>query len=291
MAESKAQNESTLDTEDLDELLKSTLDDFLEAPLSVSSTPTVAAAATAATPETPPSTEQSASKSSDEAGDGFEQKFKDLFLNDIDDATFSNKMSELLNGYQKPNTSTKDSDRQTVPDESTDVVSEAVQSLVENIEEIKETMGAEQFNAGGFDFSDMKNEDCFSFMEQMFQMLMSKEVLYPSLTAVKNQYPAWLEENKDKVTGEEYNRYSQQYSVIKKICTILENENGSDPQNVKQKRFTELVALLQEMTELGQPPKDFSDSLPSTTMNSDLFNALQADIEPNNCNPMWYICV
>lgn len=265
MAEIK---DTTNESDDLNELLQSALDDFDKCP----STSTQVQPA----PKQPP-------KKVDPA-ENFEQKFKDLFLNDVDDSSFANKMTDLLQEYSSE--PSKSETKIESPVEDNDAVSEAVKSLVENIEEIKETMNTDQF-ANNFDFGDLKNDGVFPVMEQMFQMIMSKEVLYPSLVAVRDKYPSWLLENKSKISAEESGRYDKQYKIIDKICTLFENENDSDPEDIKQKRFMELLQLLQDMTELGQPPKDFSESLPSMPMGSGLFNSLPTDMGPNNCNMMW----
>ena len=151
--------------------------------------------------------------------------------------------------------------------------SHAINSLMQNIEQIKDNLNNETPDGLGVGAP---------FMEQMFQMLMSKEVLYPSLLSVREKYPSWLNENKGKIGNDELNRYTQQYDIIKRICVIFESECGSDSEELKQKRFVELVALLQEMTDLGQPPQDLAQSLPSAFGNE--FSGI--DMEMNSCNPM-----
>lgn len=268
MAESKETSQT--ETDELNDLLQSALEDFDKCPSTSSeATETVV--------------KKPAAKKVDPA-ENFEQKFKDLLLNDVDESDFANKMTDLLQEFQ--NEATKPDDKNiAAPDEGGDAVSEAVKSLVENIEEIKDTMGPDQF-LNNVDFGDFKNDGVFPVMEQMFQMIMSKEVLYPSLVAVRDKYPSWLQENRSKISAEEGDRYDKQYKIIDRICILFENENDTDPEDIKQKRFMELLALLQEMTELGQPPKDFSESLPSVPMNSNFFNSLPTDMEPNNCNMM-----
>lgn len=250
------------DADDLDELLQSALDDF-DKPI----------------PVTPAVKEERTSTSSDNIQEDFEEKFKSLLLNDIDDASFSSKMSNLLQEVNNGIRSCSGTPNVELGDDNSDTVSQAINSLVENIEQIKGSLGNEQLPSN-FDFGG-NNDNVFPVMEQMFQMLMSKEVLYPSLLSVKEKYPSWIEENKHILDTEEVDRYTNQYNIIKKICVIFELENDSDTEDVKQKRFIELLALLQEMTNLGQPPKDFAESLP--TMGNDMFGS---DMDPNSCNTM-----
>lgn len=266
MADNK-QTCPTKESDELNDLLQSALDDFDKSPSSS---------------KAPAKVHQPSKKPVDPV-ENFEQKFQDLFLNDVDDASFTNKMTDLLQGFTQESSSSE-SKKPEASDGGEDAVSEAVKSLVENIEEIKDSMNTEQFPSN-FDFGDFKNDGVFPVMEQMFQMIMSKEVLYPSLVAVRDKYPSWLDENRSKISAEESVRYDKQYKIIDKICVLFENEDDADPEDIKQKRFMELLQLLQDMTELGQPPKDFSESLPSVPMNG-LLNSLPTDMEPNNCNMM-----
>lgn len=263
MSEEKdVETNNVSESEDLDELLQSALDDF-EKPIFVA-----------------PTTEKkgSASEPNEKIQEDFEKKFKSLLLNEIDDTTFSNEMSNLFQEVNKEIKSCSNVSNSKSGDENLETVSQAINSLVENFEKIKDSIGEDQL-PDNFNFGN--NEGIFPVMEHMFQMLVSKEVLYPSLLSVKEKYPTWIDENKEKLNPEEVDRYTNQYNIIKKICVIFESESDSDPEDIKQKRFIELLALLQEMTNLGQPPKDFAESLPS--MGSEMFSS---DMDPNSCNNM-----
>ncbi|KAK7575554.1 hypothetical protein V9T40_011840 [Parthenolecanium corni] len=256
-------NESTISasskSDDLNKLLKSALDDFDEPLPSSSEAPSK------------PAIEETAVTSENPQAD-FEEKFKHLLLADEDDASFSNKMTDLLMEVNKEIQQTVSES----PSEGNDAVSQAINSLVENIEEIKDSITNDQFQ-GNFNMNDLKNDAMFPMMEQMFQMLMSKEVLYPSLLSVRDQYPSWLKDNSSKISAQEADRYTKQYNVIKKICVIFESESAADAEDVKQKKFIELLGLLEEMTALGQPPSDFAESLPSMAGANDV---------PDTCNTM-----
>ncbi len=248
---------ATNDSDDLNELLKSALDDF-DNPLPTSS-------------ESPSTVPVKNEESTAKLQENFEQKFMNLFLNDVDDATFANKITDLLTEV-KNEIDTRPSDE--TSDENLDTVSQAINSLIQNSEEIKNI--ATDDLPGGINFDAQDPDTMYPVMEQMFQMMMSKEVLYPSLLAVKDQYPTWLAENKTKTSAAEVERYTKQYEIIKKICLIFESEDESDSKDVKQKRFINLMGLLEEMSALGQPPADFAP-LPSVPGATDV---------PDNCNPM-----
>ncbi|KAI8433241.1 hypothetical protein MSG28_015317 [Choristoneura fumiferana] len=85
------------------------------------------------------------------------------------------------------------------------------------------------------------------FMQGMMQSLLSKEVLYPSLKELVDKYPAWLEENKGKVSQDEYDRYCKQQELMLQVCSELEPEQESDPDDVKRKRFEVVLDLMQKI--------------------------------------------
>lgn len=95
-------------------------------------------------------------------------------------------------------------------------------------------------------------QDMESIVETMMQQLLSKEILYEPMKEIGERYPKWLEENKAKLTNEEYARYSQQYEFIKDLNQVYEAE----PEN-----FNKIVELMQKMQECGQPPNDIVQEL------------------------------
>ena len=91
-----------------------------------------------------------------------------------------------------------------------------------------------------------------SIVETMMQQLLSKEILYEPMKEIGERYPTWLEENKAKLTDEEYTRYSNQHQFIKDLNQVYEAE----PEN-----FNKIVELMQKMQECGQPPNDIVQEL------------------------------
>ncbi|GFP81700.1 peroxisome biogenesis protein 19-2 [Phtheirospermum japonicum] len=96
------------------------------------------------------------------------------------------------------------------------------------------------------------SQDMESIVETMMQQLLSKEILHEPMKEIGERYPIWLEENKPKLTDEEYSQYSHQYELIKDLNLVYENE----PDN-----FNKIVELMQKMQECGQPPKDIVQEL------------------------------
>ncbi|GKV38043.1 hypothetical protein SLEP1_g45994 [Rubroshorea leprosula] len=91
-----------------------------------------------------------------------------------------------------------------------------------------------------------------SIVENMMQQLLSKEILHEPMKEIGDRYPKWLEEHKDGLSIEEYERYSRQYQLIQELNIVYENE----PNN-----FTKIFDLMQKMQECGQPPNDLVQEL------------------------------
>lgn len=85
-----------------------------------------------------------------------------------------------------------------------------------------------------------------SIMEKMMGSLLSKEVLYEPIKQMKEKYPAWLANNRDKVSAEEFARYSKQFEYVQRLCVLYESDST----------MAEIMNVMQEMQEHGQPPED-----------------------------------
>ncbi|CAD6250017.1 unnamed protein product [Miscanthus lutarioriparius] len=90
-------------------------------------------------------------------------------------------------------------------------------------------------------------QDMDSIVETMMQQLLSKEILHEPMKDIVEKYPKWLEDNKDKISKEEYGRYNNQLELMVKLIEVYEN----DPENM-----TKIFDLMQNMQECGQPPSD-----------------------------------
>ncbi|GAB4813856.1 hypothetical protein N2152v2_000902 [Parachlorella kessleri] len=91
-----------------------------------------------------------------------------------------------------------------------------------------------------------------SLVDSIMQQLLSKDVLYQPMKDIGERYPAWLDANRTVLPEEELHRYSRQYEFIQQICALYE----SDPSD-----YTQLVNLLQQMQQCGQPPQEIVDEL------------------------------
>lgn len=84
-------------------------------------------------------------------------------------------------------------------------------------------------------------------MQGMMQSLLSAEVLLPSLKELLEKYPTWLENNNDKISEEDKERYTQQQELFKIICAELEKESPTDSQDVKNERFKIVLKNMQKV--------------------------------------------
>ncbi|CAI9099316.1 OLC1v1036111C1 [Oldenlandia corymbosa var. corymbosa] len=96
------------------------------------------------------------------------------------------------------------------------------------------------------------SQDMESIVETMMQQLLSKEVLHEPMKEIGERYPKWLDDNIAKLSTEEYQRFSQQYQLIKELNVVYENEPGN---------FNKIVELMQKMQDCGQPPNDIVQEL------------------------------
>jgi len=102
-------------------------------------------------------------------------------------------------------------------------------------------------------------------MANMMSQLVSKDMLYEPMKEISQKYPQWLLDNKEKVSPEEYQRYTKHAEMVRQICNVYEN----DPDNTDK-----VVELMQTMQDLGQPPLDMIQSLaPDLELNEDGFPA------------------
>ncbi|XP_026322591.1 peroxisomal biogenesis factor 19 [Hyposmocoma kahamanoa] len=150
-------------------------------------------------------------------------------------------------------------------DEVSAAISQTLQNLNSNAENLQTPFSdqdlANMFNNFSLGDGAQEGNMFLPFMQGMMQSLLSKEVLYPSLKELVDKYPAWLQENKGKVEPSEYTRFEKQQELMLKVCTELEPEQESDPEDVKRKRFEVVLDLMQKMQDLGQPPTELVGDL------------------------------
>ncbi|KAF9168128.1 Peroxisome chaperone and import receptor [Actinomortierella ambigua] len=100
--------------------------------------------------------------------------------------------------------------------------------------------------------------DFQNVLEGMMEQLMSKDILYEPMQDLAQKYPKWLEDNKSKISEEEYTRYEKQYQYVKEIVEFFERPDFDDKSETQAKS---VIELMQGMQDCGQPPADILDEL------------------------------
>ncbi|XP_010888081.1 peroxisomal biogenesis factor 19 isoform X2 [Esox lucius] len=98
-------------------------------------------------------------------------------------------------------------------------------------------------------------------MQSIMQNLLSKEVLYPSLKEITEKYPEWLNSNRQSLPPDEFQRYVRQHKVMGEICSQFEKEGERGGGDVEG-RFESILELMQQLQDLGQPPKELAGESP-----------------------------
>ncbi|XP_028988584.1 peroxisomal biogenesis factor 19 [Betta splendens] len=97
-------------------------------------------------------------------------------------------------------------------------------------------------------------------MQSIMQNLLSKEVLYPSLKEITTKYPEWLDANKPSLSSDDYQRYEKQSKLMGEICKHFEKED--EEAGDKESTFERIMDLMQQLQDLGQPPKELAGDAP-----------------------------
>ncbi|EAR93628.2 Pex19 family protein (macronuclear) [Tetrahymena thermophila SB210] len=107
------------------------------------------------------------------------------------------------------------------------------------------------FNAFQNQFGDMfknfeDNPEYDALANHLLQEFMDKDILEEPLVDSQKKYKEYLEQNKDKLTAEDKERYQKQQKCIDEILEIVQKEpNNKD----------KMIAKFEEMQEYGQPPE------------------------------------
>ncbi len=96
------------------------------------------------------------------------------------------------------------------------------------------------------------NPEFESAMNALGDTVYNKELLYPPLKKLADLYPPWLAANKDKVDAKEYERFTTQLEMLKKICASFEGG---------EKNVAKLVEMITGLSEYGKPPEELAKQI------------------------------
>ncbi|KAJ6652424.1 hypothetical protein lerEdw1_011542 [Lerista edwardsae] len=99
-------------------------------------------------------------------------------------------------------------------------------------------------------------------MQSIMQNLLSRDVLYPSLKEITEKYPEWLRSHRDSLPREQFQKYQEQHTVMGRICAQFEGEQPTDGEAERKARFEAILDLMQQLQDLGHPPKELAGESP-----------------------------
>ncbi|KAJ2686550.1 Peroxisome chaperone and import receptor [Coemansia spiralis] len=118
-----------------------------------------------------------------------------------------------------------------------------------------------------------------SLVDDVISQLMSKDVLQQPLKELDQEYPKYLEKNKDTLSAEDRERYEKQHAYVKQILAMFA-ESTDDTVNDPR-----IVELMQKMQDCGQPPNELLKIL-APDMELDEKGEVKVPEAPPNCTVM-----
>lgn len=82
--------------------------------------------------------------------------------------------------------------------------------------------------SGHFPAMDGDQGDFNSMLMGMMEQLVNKDILYEPMKELHDNFPDWLDKNKDSISKEDLERYKTQQSVVKDIVQRFEKKDFSD---------------------------------------------------------------
>jgi len=256
--------------DDLDELLDSALDDFdvVDVPppaAAAAPAPVAAAGGLSGIPSLPargskktkagkkiqPTTSTGSSdgpaktSAEDEAAEG-----------DDDEPEHQQMLDELANGLAKMMDELGDDEEsQAAADQLQATIQALASGEMPNLEDppTGENLNQEMYGKMMEQFQSMgESPEMQAMMDKMMRHILSKDILYQPMKEVGEKYPQWLTENRSSLSDEDIERYTKQQALIMELCKVYEERPES---------FGEVVGLMQQMQECGQPPAELIQEL------------------------------
>ncbi|KAJ1904453.1 Peroxisome chaperone and import receptor [Coemansia sp. S17] len=160
-----------------------------------------------------------------------------------------------------------------------------IKATMDKLKESADRAEADSSQGGGGDMMDelMRQMDQMgddsqldSLVDDVISQLMSKDVLQQPLKELDQEYPKYLEKNKDTLSAEDRERYEKQHSYVKQILAMFA-ESTDDSLNDPR-----IVELMQKMQDCGQPPNELLKIL-APDMELDEKGDVKVPGAPPNC--------
>ncbi|XP_039174467.1 peroxisomal biogenesis factor 19 [Crotalus tigris] len=151
--------------------------------------------------------------------------------------------------------------------EFTSCLKETLSGLARNADDLQNSGVSEEelsrtMEGLGLEEGDGGEGNLWPIMHSIMQNLLSKDVLYPSLKEITEKYPEWLQRHRDSLPKEQYEKYQEQHSVMGRICEQFEAELPTDGDLEHRARFETILDLMQQLQDLGHPPKELAGESP-----------------------------
>ncbi|XP_061300153.1 peroxisomal biogenesis factor 19 [Pezoporus flaviventris] len=152
--------------------------------------------------------------------------------------------------------------------EFTSCLKETLNGLAKNASDLQSSSASEEELAKALEGLGLEEGDgdgegsVLPVMRSIMQSLLSKDVLYPSLKEITEKYPEWLQRHGAALPAEQYERYRAQLRVMARICRQLEGERPGEGEDERRQRFESLLGLMQQLQDLGHPPKELAGETP-----------------------------
>ena len=195
----------------------------------------------------------------------------DLNEEDDDEENLDFLKNLLPTNQNKPTTSKSDSQDSKINStneveskETKDPLAKVLEDINKNSEKVLKNntsgfpFGANFFSALNSDKNDPESEDGLDgasslMMEPILNMLFSKDILYPSLKLMQENYDAYINERRNKLSEEELKKCFDQKECIKEMCIIYESQKEND---LSEKRSEDLKKILDLLEKCGMPPSE-----------------------------------
>ncbi|XP_051849626.1 peroxisomal biogenesis factor 19 isoform X1 [Antechinus flavipes] len=270
MAAAEEESASGTDPE-MDELLESALDDFDKAKPSPASPPITTA------PDASGSQKRSPADTAKDALFASQEFFQELFDSELAcqaTAEFEKAMKELaeeephlVEQFQKLSEAAgRVGSDTTSQQEFASCLKETLSGLAKNATDLQNSgMSEEELTKAmeGLGIEEGEGEgNILPIMQSIMQNLLSKDVLYPSLKEITEKYPEWLQSHREALPPEQFEKYQEQHNVMGKICEQFEKETAADSEATQKARFEMVLDLMQQLQDLGHPPKELAGETP-----------------------------
>jgi hypothetical protein len=200
--------------------------------------------------------------------ENFEKVMSQLTTEDLnDDDDDEEKSDEFLKNLTSMANKTKPStsqDKDSETQEKKDPFAKVLDDINKNSEKVFKNNKSSGFPFGADFLASLNNptnsEDDDNLdgasslmMEPILNMLFSKEILYPSLKLMLENYDSYINERREKMTEDELKKCLDQKECIKQMCSIYDAQQESDS---SEKRSENLKKILDLLEKCGMPPSE-----------------------------------